>query len=233
MKQEYCAVIPARGGSKRLPGKNRKLLAGKPLIEYTIRAALHAKEISRVIVTTDDVELANISKNFDIDVLYPRPQELSSDTASSVDVLRYVVKIIETDTSEIENIVLLQPTSPFRMGNHIDAAITLFRTSHADTLTSVRDVKDHPFWLWKQESDRITPVYSMKHISMARQELPRYLIENGAIYIVKKSTLFNEGMYGSKVIPFIMSDAESTDIDDQLDLERAELLIAKNLVTFE
>jgi CMP-N-acetylneuraminic acid synthetase len=233
MDLKYCAVIPARGGSKRLLQKNIKLLAGRPLIEYTIRAASDSKRISRIIVTTDDIEIANISRGFNIDILYPRPSELASDTASPIDVLKYVVNKIETDKTSIENVILLQPTSPFRTGRHIDAAIDLFSKSDADTLTSICKVKEHPFWLWKQDTDQIIPVFSMNHIRMDRHKLPQYYIENGAIYIVKKSTLFRQGLYGSNVIPYIMGDAESTDIDDILDIEWAELLISKNLVRFD
>jgi CMP-N-acetylneuraminic acid synthetase len=233
MFDRVVAVIPARGGSKRLPRKNLALLGGQPLISHTIRAALLSTSISTVVVSTDELEIARLSEDLGAVVLYPRPAELATDTASTADVLRHVVSNLEGRGIEVEVVVLLQPTSPFRTSDHIDAALNLFYTSNADALTSVRLATDHPCWLWKKDGDYIIPLNDLEHISLGRHQLPQYYIENGAIYVIKRSVLFQNGLYGSKVVPFIMSALESVDIDEPLDLAFAEFLLSQQHVSLE
>ncbi len=228
MSNKAVAVIPARGGSKRIPHKNIVLLGGQPLISFTIRAALLSKSISRVVVSTDDPEIAKISNDLGALVFYPRPAELATDTASVVDVLKYVVGNLENSGIDVETIVLLQPTSAFRTSDNIDSAMAFFCASKADTLTSVRLAMEHPYWLWKKEGDRIVPLSDRKNVSLGRHRLPQYYIENGAIYIVKREVLFQIGLYGRVVVPFIMSALESIDIDEPLDLAFAEFLLSRH-----
>jgi CMP-N,N'-diacetyllegionaminic acid synthase len=229
MKGSCIGIIPARGGSKRIPNKNLCTLGNKPLITYTIEAALHAKRIDAVIVTTDHGDIARIASDAGTEVQYPRPPHLCTDTAATVDVIRHCVRMREEKHDICDTVVVLQPTSPFRTADHIDQALEFFLEQSADTLTSVSRVRDHPYWLWKEENHELHPYLSMQHITTGRQDLPDYVIENGAIYIVKRSVLFSMGIYGDTIIPFSMGPVESVDIDEPLDLLWAEFLIAKGI----
>lgn len=230
MSERVVAVIPARGGSKRVPRKNVALLGGEPLIAHTIRAALASQRINRVVVSTDDSEIARLSAELKAEVLFPRPPELATDTASPVVVLKHVVRTLESDGTQVDIVVLLQPTSPFRTSENIDAAIDLFFTTQADTVTAVRPVTEHVYWQWRAEGDRIVPLYTPDHMAMGRHQLPQHYVENGAIFVLKRSVLFSAGLYGSKVVPFVMGVPESVDIDEPLDLAWAEFLLSRRVV---
>ena len=225
--ENIIAVIPARGGSKRVPCKNITLLGGQPLISYTIQAALRSKRISTVVVSTDDPEIAAISEGFSVELIFPRPAALSTDESSSKDVLQHAICTLENCGQNVDTVVLLQPTSPFRTNEHIDTAIDVFQRSKADTLISVCIATEHPYWLWKAKSDSIVPLYTREHIAMGRDKLPQYYKENGAMYVMKRSVLFRDGLYGQKVVPFIMSDLDSIDIDEPLDVAWAEFLLSR------
>ena len=230
MKSRYIAVIPARGGSKRIPHKNIVPLQGKPLIEYTISAARNAAALSRIIVSTDDEEIARVAEGAGAEVLYPRPPELSTDTSDTLDVIRNVVSTLGQQDEYDDIIVLLQPTSPFRTGEHIDRAVALFRSSGADTVTAVRPVTDHPYWLWRVRKGFLTPFKTMKHIQTGRHSLPADYIENGSLYIFRRSLLDQGTLYGSRIVPFEMDTVDSVDIDEPLDLMWAEFLLGRGLV---
>src|SRR5690606_22892236 len=141
------AIIPARGGSKGLPGKNVKLLNGKPMIAYTIEAALNSKSISRVIVSTDDIAIAEVAKSYGAEVPFMRPVDLATDDAKSIDVYTYTIKRLEKEEDIlIREIIVLQPTSPFRTAQHIDEAIELYLEKKADSVISYCN-EHHPiFW---------------------------------------------------------------------------------------
>ncbi len=224
------AIIPARGGSKRIPRKNVARLRGKPLICYTIEAALEAGLVKNVVVTTDDLEVAEVSKSCGAQVQYPRPKELSGDSSQAVDVLKYSVTLFETDGSRPDIIVLLQPTSPFRNARHIDEAVTLLLETNADTVTAVRKAVEHPYYLWKVESEKIVPLYTYDHQMTERNKLPPFYIENGSIYAIQRDSLFRFGLYGKKVMPYEMTFLKSVDIDEPVDLAWAEFLISNRLV---
>lgn len=224
-EKNVLAIIPARGKSKRLPRKNIALLEGKPLICYTIEAALNARFVSNIVVTTDDLEIAEISKSCGVQVQYPRPEELSGDISPSEDVLKHSVAAFEATGSHPDIIMLLQPTSPFRTASHIDAAIQLLLTTNVDTVVAVRRVIEHPYYLWKTRNKTIVPLYSYKHQMLGRNKLPMFYIENGSIYITTRASLFRVGLYGKLVVPYEMSMLESTDIDEPEDLLWAEFLI--------
>lgn len=226
--EQIVAIVPARAGSKRLPGKNMALLGGEPLVAYTLRAALGAKRLSRVVVSTDDAELARFATAAGVEVFFPRPAELATDTASVIDVLRHVVHVLEEKGESVDVVVLLQPTSPFRTNQHIDAALELFTSSRVDTVTTVRPVSEHPYWLWVHEQDHLSPLYAPEHIAMGRHQLPPYYVETGAIYIVSREVLSRDGLYGDRVVPFLMNELASVDIDTPLDLAWADFLLTQH-----
>lgn len=221
------AIIPARGQSKRLPNKNKRLLGGIPLIEYTIKAGLDAVMVDNIVVTTDDSEIALISQSLGVQVQYPRPAKLSEDDSPIEDVIKHSILLFETNGSHPDIIVLLQPTSPFRTAKHIDDAINLLITSQADTVTAVRRVVEHPYYMWKQNNDEIIPYYSIEKQFTSRNNLPSFYIENGSIYVIKKNIFIQYGLYGNRVMPYEMSQIESIDIDEAIDLDWTEFLMLK------
>lgn len=204
------AIIPARGGSKRLPGKNIKLLNGKPLIAYTIEAALKCKEITKVIVTTDDEEIAKVSEKYGAIVPGLRPKELSSDTASSNDVVKYIVELIEDrDKIVIDTCILLQPTSPLRNKNHIEEALMLFRNKNADTVISFTK-ESHPLhWNKYMNEDGV-----LEDIGLTLKES---YYPNGAIYVLSAKSIKTGVYYTDKSYGYIMDKTCSIDIDTQED----------------
>lgn len=225
------AIIPARGGSKRLPGKNIRILGGKPLIAWTIEAALASECFDQVIVSTDDEEIANIAKANGAMVPYLRPAEISGDNATSNDVIAHIVNWLEADSSQyIETVTLLQPTSPFRNSSHIKDSFNLFRALNADGVVSVGecDVRlelcnslpdDHSMQGFLQENVRRT------------QDMDKMYEINGAIYLFKRSAVGNlAALYSDKLRTFayVMDALVSVDIDTEQDFLWAEFLLINN-----
>ena len=219
------AVIPARGGSKGIPGKNIVLLASKPLICYTVEAALRSRYLKRVIVSTDDVDIAKIATDCGAEVPFLRPSNLSQDDSSSVSVLKHAVNNIEeSQVCLFDFVVLLQPTSPLRNERYIDLAIEKMLETGADSVISVCKVKHHPFWNFVFQEDRLHSLLPNNDKSSRRQELPQTYAPNGAVYVVKRDVLFNENtMFGNDLRGIIMSAEESIDIDDYYDWFLAEM----------
>jgi CMP-N,N'-diacetyllegionaminic acid synthase len=220
------AIIVARGGSKRLPGKNIRPLAGKPLIAYTIEAAKAARRLSKMIVSTDDPKIAEVAIDFGAEVPFLRPSELAQDQSPSLDVLRHAAEWLESQGQRIDAVVLLQPTSPMRNSRHIDEAIDLFVATGVDTVTAVSTAEDHPFWCWKVVETEIQPFFSRSHMSMRRELLPPAVVENGSIYIVRHGVLAAGSLYGERVAGYLMSRADAVDIDTIDDFEQAERLLS-------
>ena len=225
------AVIPARGGSKGLPGKNIKELVGKPLIQYTIEAALHSSCIDRVIVTTDDPHIIEVAKMAGAEVPFVRPDYLASDSASAVDVYIHAMDNICASENEKNKFMVLLPTAPLRTEFHIDKAYDLFLLSKADTVISVTEADTPPNWYMICSLDGklqnagfaadISPISN-------RQNFSRYYIPNGAIYILDYQLLKQRRTYYSdNTVPFIMSRKESIDIDTIDDFEYAEYILNK------
>jgi CMP-N-acetylneuraminic acid synthetase len=224
----YYAIIPARGGSKRLPRKNIALLNRKPLIAYTIEAAISSKKLTRSIVSTDDEEIASVAKQFGAEVPFLRPTELAQDKSSVLDALNHALAHLERQGDRIDALVLLQPTSPFRTGKHIDEAIALFESSDADTVTAVCHAREHPYYAWTIEDDRLRPFFSLEKQMTARQDLPPAFVENGSIYVVKRTVLAKNTLYGHNILPYMMSSATAIDIDTFDDLHWAEYILNRD-----
>lgn len=220
------AIIPARGGSKGLPGKNIKLLNGKPLIAYTIEAALNSKSISRVIVSTDDDEIAEISKQYGAEIPFMRPDFLATDSAAAVDVYNYTLERLENEEDKIiTEFIVLQPTSPLRTSVHIEEAIDLYRTKKADSVISYCQ-EEHPiFWhKFKNEEDGIEEIFEQNYLKN-RQEIRPTFYPNGAIYIFKRELIRNEIYVNENSYMYLMERNSSVDIDTQEDWEYVGFLI--------
>lgn len=225
------AIIPARGGSKGLPGKNIREFGGEPLIAHTIKAALSANGIDKVIVTTDSEEIATVAKVAGAEVPFLRPDELASDTAKAVDVYIHAVEFMEKqDNCEIEKFMVLLPTAPLRTNVHIEQALEMFYKEKPETLISMQEAETPPTWYFeKDEKERITNAgLGRGTVVDNRQVNKTYYIPNGAIYILDHKLLKEKRTYYSdNTIAYIMSAEESVDIDTMLDFEFAEFLWRK------
>lgn len=222
------AIIPARSGSKGLKDKNIKLLIGKPLIAYTIEAALKSDLFNKVIVTTDSKEYADIARQWGAEAPYLRSQELSSDTANSWDVVRDVLNYLTSEGETYDTVVLLQPTSPLRTHKDIVGAYKLYKKNSADFVVSVCEADHSPLWFNTLPPDNSVTDFINDEALKPRQSLDKYYRINGAIYIAKyqriieKSNLFRLNSYA-----YIMEKINSIDIDDQFDFDIAECIIIK------
>lgn len=221
------AVIPARGGSKGIPGKNIAILAGKPLIAYTIEAARAATCLSRIVVSTDDAAIAEVSRRLGAEVIL-RPAELAGDTVPTLPVLQHVVAAAEAEGFQAEAVMTLQPTSPLRRACHIDEAAKLFMSDpRADSLVSCIEVPHifHPLSVMRMTSDGYLESWAAGAAPTRRQEKEPVFARNGAaIYITRRECLA-EYVFGGRLIPYFMSPAESLDIDRPEDLLEAERLL--------
>jgi len=226
MTLRTLAVIPARGGSKGIPRKNILEIAGKPLIAWTIEAALKAKSISRIIVSTDDAEIAEIAINLKAEVPFLRPQELATDTTPTKDVIFHLVnKITETEGWIPDIVVTLQPTSPLRNHVHIDEAISIFVADElADSLVSCVQVPHifHPESVMKVDSNGYLVPYLSPQQPSRRQDKQVIWARNGAAIYITRQNKLHEFIFGGNLIAYAMHPDVSVDIDTMEDFHKAE-----------
>ncbi len=225
MAKSIIAIIPARGGSKGIPRKNIKKLGSKPLIAYTIEEALKSKCLDHVFVSTEDPEIANISKEYGAQVI-DRPASLAKDTSKTVDAVLHAIEYLERDGIHPHTVVLLQPTSPLRDVEDIDAAVNLFLDNECDSVISVCEPDHSPFWCFTISGKYLKPILDKKFDDTRRQDLPRVVTPNGAIYISSPETIRRyKGFQRDRIIPYCMPPERSIDIDKPLDFTIAEVLI--------
>ena len=226
---KILAVIPARGGSKGLPRKNIMEIDGYPLIQYTINAALTAKNLTDVIVSTDDKEIAQISIELGAQVPFMRPNELASDMSESAPVIIHALKEMEEIRGyHYDAIIMLQPTCPLRSSKHIEKALELFFSKDCDSLVSVSSVGGvHPFRMKRMIGNELVSFIDQGFWDMRpRQVLPDVYIRNGSIYLIRRDTLIDQGqLIGKKCLGLVMSDEESVNIDTPIDFKLAEILL--------
>ncbi|MEZ9449312.1 acylneuraminate cytidylyltransferase family protein [Vibrio splendidus] len=223
---KVLAIIPARGGSKRLPRKNVLPLAGKPLIGWSIDAAKNSKYIDQIFVSTDDKEIADVSSLFGIDVPELRPDHLASDTATTESVLTYT---LEKFGKDVDIIVLLQPTSPLRTAQHIDEALDLFIKKQAFSVVSVTPCEHPPLWANTLPEDGTMGDFIRPEALKRSQDCGDFFRFNGAIYIfdVQKFMEYGEIRYTEESFAYLMENRVSFDIDQQLDFELTEFFMNK------
>ena len=223
----YLAVVPARSGSQRLPGKNLLPLGGRPLLGHTLEAARAARRLDAVVVSTDSQQIADYAQSVGVDAQGLRPPEISDDASPVVAALQDAYAKFSRRQPPVAAVVLLQPTSPLRTARHIDEAVELFESSGADTVTAVRLSIEHPCWTWREAGDALVPYASMREVELDRCALPRTFVETGAIYIIKTSVLEAGRIYGDKVVGYRMDALDSVDIDTAIDFEWAEFILAR------
>lgn len=221
-------VIPARGGSKRLPGKNIKPLNGKPLIHYTIEAAREVFDDSIICVSTDDEEIKQVSEKTGLKVPFLRPKELATDTADSRSVLLHAYDYYKENQDYIADvIVLLQPTSPLRNATHIQKALELYHVG-LDMVVSVKETDANPYFVLYEENEDGYLEKSKKGDFTRKLDVPKVWELNGAIYVMNCETLIKRQPKDfKKVIRYEMNPENSVDVDTELDWELLNLLLRK------
>ncbi|MBD1136489.1 acylneuraminate cytidylyltransferase family protein [Pelagibacterales bacterium SAG-MED49] len=225
------AIIPARGGSKGLPGKNTKHLNGMPLICHSIKTALESNLIDRVILSTDDDEIASIGKNCGAEVPFMRSKDLALDTSMVMDSYLEVIDwITDHNSKKIHSFVALLPTVPLRNCEDIDNAIKIFNEKKADSVISVVEAPVPLHWYRRiTEQGKLKNYSSEFDATKNRQELEKTYVPNGAIYIFRTEVLRStREYYTDETYPYIMPRERSADIDDQLDFEWTEYLLTKD-----
>jgi CMP-N,N'-diacetyllegionaminic acid synthase len=230
MNTGVLAIIPARGGSKRLPRKNLLHLAGKPLIAWTIEAAQRSRAVDRVIVSTEDLEIAAVAKSYGAEVPFMRPSELATDNAKTID----VVLDILLNVQHSGRLVLLQPTSPLRTARHIDEAYKLMDKRRASAVVSVSEAIHPPEWTNSLPEDGGMDMFMSKDMDNKRkQDLPVNYYLNGAIYFMDVLMLMHEKSFlpATGAYAYTMDKLSSVDIDDEVDFMLAEVLMKRRLIT--
>ncbi|WP_297407496.1 acylneuraminate cytidylyltransferase family protein [uncultured Cetobacterium sp.] len=220
--KRILAIIPARGGSKGIPKKNIIDILNKPLLHYSIKSAKESKYLDKIIISTDDKEIAEVAENLGIDVPFLRPEELATDTSKSIEAFIHSIKEEKKNGNIYDYILLLQNTSPLRQGWHIDEAIEKLLESNERSLVSVNEVNEHPSIMRTIANDGILKNLIDSNGDIRRQDFSKIYIVNGAIYIQKNDNNLNlETNLNGGDIPYIMEHKYSIDIDNYLDLEIA------------
>lgn len=226
MTPKVIAIIPARGGSKGIHQKNIRLLAGKPLIAYTVESALMSEYISEVIVSTDDQEIETVSTKYGAKIV-KRPDLLAQDDSPTIDAVFHVLESLKTQNEKQNVVVLLQPTSPLRNSQDIDNAIELFLKNECDSVISVCEYEHSPYWAYKIDNHYLKPIMGNDYLNKRRQDLPKSYMPNGAIYISTVGVLQEYKSFNSSImIPYVMPAIRSVDIDNELDFIVAESIIS-------
>jgi CMP-N,N'-diacetyllegionaminic acid synthase len=223
------AVIPARGGSKGLSRKNLRAAGGRPLLAYTVDAARASRRLTRTIVSTDDPEIAEAARALGVDVPFMRPPDLAADSSPMLPVLQHAARAMAARGFAADAVVLLQPTSPLRRAEHVDAAIEILDRSGADTVVSVIEVPHHfnPASVMRLEGERLRP-FADGPMVLRRQDKPRVYARNGpAVLAVRVAQLERGDMYGSDTRALLMEAEDSLDIDSPWDLELLEFILSR------
>ena len=228
------AVIPARGGSKGVPRKNIRAVCGKPLIAYTIQTALAAEHLfRRILVSTDDPEIAELCRRYGAEVPFLRPADLANDKAPMIPVLQHAVRFAEEDANILFDwICLLQPTEPFRTVGDIEQALSLALKGECDSVISVVQVYSvHPILMKRIHADCLIPYCIEEQEGTRRQDYqPPAYMRNGAIYLTRRDVLMKRSsIWGDVIRPYIMPPERSVGVDSELDLKLVQLLMQERL----
>ena len=219
--KKILGIITARGGSKSLPGKNIKLFNGKPLIAYSIETALKSKYLDKVIVSTDNKEIAKIAKKFRAEVPFLRPKKFARDNSPSSEAILHAIDWLEKRNEFFDIIVLLQPTSPLRKENDVDMAIELFLKNYkkADSLVSVGKIHlENPYITKKIENGYVKPLIKIRRKIYQRQQLPEVYYSYGLLYLSKVDTYRKyKTFYQKRTIPYFIERWQNYEIDDIYD----------------
>jgi CMP-N-acetylneuraminic acid synthetase len=233
-------LIPARGGSKGIPNKNLAPLCGRPLLAYTADAVKRSTRLTRAVVSTDDTAVAEAARGLGLDVPFARPRELAADDTVMLPVVEHALQAMRAGGFRPDAVVILQPTSPMRRAEHIDAALALLESSGAESVVSVVEVPHqfNPVSVMRLDGERLRPFLdrastasgtgTLKDIVTRRQDKPRVLARNGpAVLAMRASTIDSGSLYGDDCRPFVMTAEDSLDIDTPWDLALAECILGR------
>jgi CMP-N,N'-diacetyllegionaminic acid synthase len=217
---KVLGLITARGGSKGVPRKNIRLLCGKPLLAYTAETALRAETLSRVVLSTEDEEIAAVGRKFGLDVPFMRPPELAQDSTPSLPVVRHAVLELEKANDFYDAVCLLQPTNPLRRFEDIDACVRLLFESQADSVISVLPVPHeyNPHWVFLRNGGSLSLAMGGGEPIARRQDLPLAFHRDGSVYVTRRDTLINQNsLYGEKILGCEIEPRFSANIDTEAD----------------
>ncbi len=222
-------LVPARGGSKGIPRKNIRLLGGRPLLAYTATAALAASRLTRVVLSTEDPEVAETGTQCGLDVPFLRPVDLAQDATPSLAVVQHALRWLEARGERYDAVCLLEPTSPLRSAEEIDACIALLEQSGADAVVTVRRVPDelNPHWTYLPDAAGFLRLSTGEATPLPRrQDLPPAYHRDGSVYVTRRDVaLDRNSMYGDRLIGYVVADRPWVNIDTAADWARAEALV--------
>lgn len=222
-------IIPARGGSKGIPGKNIVPILGKPLLAYTAEAALASKRLTRVVLSTDDESIADVARAWGVEVPFMRPPELAKDDTPTLPVLQDVVRRFEVEGKRYDAVFILQPTNPLRLTSDIDGAIELLEKTNADSVISFVDAGErHPARMKLIDSEgRVTnPLFAEQFEGQRRQDLPKLYLRDGSVYVTRRDVLMeHNSIQGNDCRAWIMPVERAWNIDESFDLYMVEQLM--------
>lgn len=227
MSLNVLGIIPARGGSKGVPRKNIKILGDKPLISYTIEVANAAPSISKLMVSTDDVEIAEVAKKYGADVPFLRPEELSTDTTPMVSVLKHVISFYAQKGETFDAICLLQPTTPFRTIEDIENCVNIMEQKNADTVITTVRVPDvfNPYWVYTQKGNTLS-LSVPGETTPRRQDLPLAFGRAGSVYLMKPDNVMKKNsLYGNTIMGYEIPSERNINIDTLADWKKAECFL--------
>jgi len=235
-RSEVLAIVPARGGSKSIPRKNIKLFAGHPLIAYSIAAGLAARSVTRLIVSTDDAEIAEVSHQYGAEVPFLRPAQLAEDDTPDLPVFQHALRWLEEQEGYRPTIVVqLRPTSPLRRVAHIDGAVeALLARPEASAVRTVCVPFQNPFKMWRIGPDGfLQPLLQTEFeepYNMPRQQLPEVYWQTGYVDVARAEVILAGSMTGSRILPLVVDPSEWVDIDSPADWSMAEQLLATGAI---
>ncbi|BBD09326.1 cytidylyltransferase domain-containing protein [Desulfovibrio ferrophilus] len=223
-QRKILAIIPARKGSKGLPGKNIINFEGKPLIAWAIESALESGVVDKIICSTDGNDIRDIALQHGAEVPFLRPDNLATCEANVLGAVQYTLAELDKSGYRPDITVLLQPTSPLRTGTHVREALNLLHDEECDSVISLCESSDPPYWMRTIENDRVKPFIDHEGQYYQRQKLPKTYTVNGAIYASFTSVITQGALIGENTRPYLMTQEDSIDIDTELDLRLARCI---------
>jgi CMP-N-acetylneuraminic acid synthetase len=223
-------LVPARGGSKGIPRKNLRTLAGRPLLEYTARSALAATSLSRVVLSTDDEAIAESGRALGLSVPFLRPPELAEDDTPTLPVVQHALRWLDRRGETYDAVCLLQPTSPFRSARTIDGCVALLERSGADSVISVVPVpaEHNPHWVYFRSDDGLLRLATGEGAPIPRrQALPAAWCRDGSVYVTRAEIVRGGSLYGERVVGWISEEEDVVNLDEMEDWKRAEAIAVR------
>lgn len=225
-------IVPARGGSKRVPRKNLRPLGGRPLVAWSLEAATRARGLAQVVLSSDDEEILSLAARFPSAVALRRPDDISSDTAPALTYVEHALDARrEAGEDAYDAVVIVQPSSPFTTPEDIDAVIALLDRTQADSAVSVMQVDHatHPLKMKRMDGDKLLPYLEEERGRMSEHELPKVFVRNGSVYASLRRTIEAGSILGADSRGYVMPRERSVDINDELDLAFCEFLLGRHV----